>query len=266
MGVTARVAEVRPQVQVLERGSILFLYQRRPGTGTVTVEGPDDLEQLYFTLIPDDREEHKSRVFGLRSAAMPEFVAGSAAAGERVLAVAEETSPDPRVAIDRLQEEALERAPGARPRPWVRVAGEGRYVLLRHGADTHLAYTLDRPEQPGEVQEALRIGRRGNYLISVMPPAAQPDRQPLYSGRLKARLAGQESVPVEPTDYLDYRHTQVLLLAADSDAADELGVRLESDAQNQGERQALQLLHKEERQGAGEGVALLEPLKEGHWA
>ncbi|MCL6431004.1 MAG: hypothetical protein K6V36_09100 [Anaerolineae bacterium] len=263
-GVTMRVGEVRPQVQVLERGSILFLYQPKPGTATVG--GPDDLAQLYFMLIPDDREEHKSRVFGLRSAAMPVIVAGSAAPEERVLAVAEETAPDPRVAIDRLQEEALERAPGARPRPWVRVAGEGRYVLLRHGADTHLAYILDRPEQPGEVQEALRIGRRGNYLISVMPPAAQPDRQPLYPGRLKARLAGQESVPVEPTDYLDYRHTQVLLLAADSDVSDELGVRLEADAQNQGERQALQVLHKEERLAAGEGVALLDPTREGHWA
>jgi len=258
-----QTAEVRPQVQVLERGSILFLY--RPRADVTAVRGPEDVEQLYFMLIPDDREEHKSRVFRLVGRTMPVLVPGKAAPEERASAVVEETDPDPRVAIDRLQEEALARAPTRHPRPWVRAAGEGRYVLLWHGADTHLAYALDRPEQPGEVQETLRIGRRGNWLISVKAPEAPPER-PLYPGRLKARFAGQDQVPLETTDYLDYRHTQVLLLTVDSDAVRELGVRLESDAQNQGERQALQLLRKEERQAAGEGVALLEPLREGHWA
>ena len=259
-------AEVRPQmqVQVLERGSILFLY--RPRAGVTAVRGPEDVEQLYLMLIPDDREEHKSRVFRLVGRMMPVVVPGKAVPEERATAVVEEADPDPRVAIDRLQERTLARAPARHPRPWVRAAGEGRYVLLWHGADTHLAYALDRPEQPGEVQEALRIGRRGNWLISVRAAEAPPLEQPLYPGRLKARFAGQDQVPVEPTDYLDYRHTQVLLLAVDSDAAQELGVRLESDAQSQGERQALQLLRKEERQAAGEGVALLEPLNEGHWA
>jgi hypothetical protein len=259
-----QAAEVRPQVQVLERGSILFLY--RPRAGVTAVRGPEDVDQLYFMLIPDDREEHKSRVFRLVGRAMPVLVPGRAAPEERATAVVEEADPDPRVAIDRLQEEALAAAPVRYPRPWVRAAGEGRYALLWHGADTHLTYALDRPEQPGEVQEALRIGQRGNWLISVRAPEAPPPEQPLYPGRLKARLVGQAQVPLETTDYIDYRHTQVLLLTADSDAAQELGVRLESDAQNQGERQALQVLRKEERQAAREGVALLEPLREGHWA
>jgi hypothetical protein len=252
----------------LERGSILFLY--RPHRDVTHVQGADDLERLYLMLIPDDREEHKSRIYSLSSRALPVLIPGRAAPEERTSALAEEVDPDPRVALDRLQEEAATRAPGRHPRPWVRAAGEGRYAVFRHGADTHLAYVLDRPRQPGEVQKALRIGPQGQYLISVKalaaPSEVAPGKRPSYPPRLESRFRGYERIPVDPSDYLDYPNTLIFLLAADADARQELGLGLEPGAQNQGQRQALQVLHKEERRAAQEGVALLEPLQEGHWA
>lgn len=33
--------------------------------------------------------------------------------------------------------------------------------------DTRLVYRLEVPEEPGPVQEALRIGKEGNILISI---------------------------------------------------------------------------------------------------
>lgn len=264
-----RATQVRPQVQVLERGNILFLYQ--PKRDVTQARGPDDLERLYFMLIPDHREEHKSRIFSLSRNALPIVVSGTAAPEERVWGLAQEVDPDPTVALDDLQEEATAaQAPGQRARPWVRAAGEGRYAIFRHGAGTHLAYALAKPEEPGEVQKALEIRPQGNYLISVKAPAAPAGipagGPPLYPPRLESRFTRADLIPVEPSDFLDYPNTQVLLLAADADARQELGVRLEPNALNQGQKQVLQILHKEERIAAREGVALLQPLKEGHWA
>ncbi len=257
-----------PQIQVLERGNILFLYQ--PKSTVAHAQGADDLQAIYFMLLPDEREQHKSRIFAVPRGLFPVLVPGSAAPEERAWAFAQEVHPDPRVALDSLQEEAMAAlAPGQRARPWVRAAGEGRYTIVKHGADTHLAYVLDKPEQPGEVQQALKIAPRGNYLISVLAPAApaeiKVDRRPTYPPRLQSRFR-DDRAPVEPSDFLDYPYTRVFLLAAGLDAEQELGVKLEPNIQNWAQRKALQMLHKEETKAASEGISLLEPLMEGRWA
>lgn len=42
------------------------------------------------------------------------------------------------------------------------------YSIGRKGKrDTSLVYRLEVPEEPGPVQEALRIGKEGNILISI---------------------------------------------------------------------------------------------------
>jgi len=262
------VQQLHPQIQILERGSILFLYQPKSGVAHARTAG--DLERLYFMLLPDDQKEHKSRIYTLPQGLFPILVPGRAAPEERSWALAQEVHPDSRVALDNLQEEAIAvQSPGQRAKPWVRAAGTGRYAIVKHGADTHLAYALDKPEQPGEVQRALRIALRGNYLISVQAPTAPFEARgsghPLYPPRLQSRFR-DDWIPVEPSDYLDYRYTRISLLAVDLDAEQELGVSLKPDIQNQAQRQALQILHKEERRAAPEGVSLLEPLEEGRWA
>jgi hypothetical protein len=49
-----------------------------------------------------------------------------------------------------------------------RPAGEGVYTIARHDDHTHLAFALELPERPGEVQEELNIPREGSYIITVM--------------------------------------------------------------------------------------------------
>jgi len=256
-----QAVEPVPQVQVLERGSLLFLY--RPKASVAHAHGAADIEQLYFMLMPDDREDHKSRVYLLSQTSLP-----ASSEDGPILATAVEVDSDPRVALDNLEEETA-KAPGRAARPWAPIAGEGRYAIFKHVSSTYLAYGLDRPEQPGEVQQALHLAKQGNLLISVKPPAApsQPGQatQPLYPSRLKSLLQAYGEVPVEPSDFMDYQGTQVVLKAANSAVKHQWGLRLEQDGQNQRERQAFQLLHKEERRAAREGIALLEPMEEGLW-
>ena len=57
------------------------------------------------------------------------------------------------------------------------LAAAGVYSIVLHGKrDTHLLYRLEVPEEPGEVQRALRIAKEGKMLVSVKsaPPWLTP--------------------------------------------------------------------------------------------
>ena len=54
----------------------------------------------------------------------------------------------------------------------LRPAGEGVYALVLHGNHTHLAYVLELPLIPGEVQEAFNIKPEGRFVIAVKNPEA----------------------------------------------------------------------------------------------
>ena len=57
------------------------------------------------------------------------------------------------------------------------LAAAGVYSIVLHGKrDTHLLYRLEVPEEPGEVQKALRIFKEGKMLVSVKsaPPWLAP--------------------------------------------------------------------------------------------
>ena len=54
----------------------------------------------------------------------------------------------------------------------LRPAGEGVYALFLHDNHTHLAYVLELPLIPGEVQKAFNIKPEGRFVIAVKNPEA----------------------------------------------------------------------------------------------
>ncbi len=62
---------------------------------------------------------------------------------------------------------------GDRQLPAARPAGEGVYALVRRDRGTVLAYVLEPPEEPGEVQHAFRIEHQGRFEISIKNPEAE---------------------------------------------------------------------------------------------
>jgi hypothetical protein len=115
-----------------------------------------------------------------------------------------------------------------------RPAGEGVYTIARHDDHTHLAFALELPEQPGEVQEELNIPREGSYIITVKNPDvdAPPgiglpeEGRAELPRRLRERFDGRRFVPVDPPDFLDREGAEFVLIGADEDVFEELGVRL----------------------------------------
>ena len=74
-----------------------------------------------------------------------------------------------------------------------RMCGEALYeIVLKGDRESHLAYTLEFPEQPTAVQEAFRIKKQGECSITVKNPAfnsaAYSARWAGFSGDQKARL------------------------------------------------------------------------------
>ncbi|MGH7863306.1 MAG: hypothetical protein ACREOS_13870 [Candidatus Dormibacteraceae bacterium] len=181
-------------------------------------------------------------------------------------------SHDPRSVVGAL-EKTVNAPPGPagqRARPWARIAGDGRYALARHRDHTHLVSFLHQPKQPGKVQCELEIKPEASYIISIKQPYAPSKinlkKKPGYPDNLRAKFDGHGWIPVEPTSFLDYRWTQILLIGAETDVEKELGIRLNSAEENQAEREALALLRAESTTAADTWhVEIFEPMLKGKW-
>jgi hypothetical protein len=96
------------------------------------------------------------------------------------------------------------------------------YALVRHDDHTHLAYALELPSKPGEVQEELEILPEASYIITVKnpeqpsPPGVGLDeaQQAELPNRLEARFRGRRFVPVDPPEFLDPEGAELILIGA----------------------------------------------------
>jgi hypothetical protein len=257
-------------VRVLETGNIAFFY--RPKERVLHPTSPNDLERSSFVLFPDDQQHHQNRLFVLAHAVFPQIVPGEVLAEERAWAVVADVSHDPRHMIDSVEKDfptppELSRQ---RRRPSARIAGDGRYAIARHGSHTHLVYELRRPQHPGPVQQALQIEPHASYFLSVKGPRVPSEitleEKPSYPEALRTKLEGHNFVAADPTDFLDYRWTQIFLIGAQTDVRAWLGLHVEPDVENDAEKQALTYLHGEaQRTQTTWHVDILGPLLTGQW-
>ncbi|MCL6430456.1 MAG: hypothetical protein K6V36_06285 [Anaerolineae bacterium] len=258
-----------PGVRVLETGNILFFY--RPKQGVLHPTDPEDLERVYFMLLPDDQEHHMNRLFNVAHGVFPSIVPGKALPEERDWAFVQDVSRDPRAVLDSLEKNipAPPEPSGQRARPWAPAAGVGRYAIARHDDHTHLVYRLRKPERPGEVQREIQIRPEASYIISVKEPYAPSEivleQKPSYPDSLRRKFDGMGWIPADPTDLLDYQYAQILIIGARVDVEKELGLKLDTGRENQAEKQVLEMLRQQEKEAAEQGISLLEPMLKGEW-
>jgi len=260
----------QPGVRVLEAGNIVFFY--RPKKGVQHPKRPDDLERAYFMLFPDDQKHHQNRLLNVAHGVFPEIVPGAALPEERDWAFVEDVSHDPRAIVEDLEKDVSPATgpTGGRNRPWARIAGEGHYAIVHHEDHTHLVYFLHQPSKPGKVQKDLEIKPEASYIISVKQPFAPSEinleDKPSYPDDLAKKFDGHGFIPAEPTSYLDYRWTQILLIGARENVEKELGITLDPNRENQAEPVALQFLRQEAQEAHTKWhVDIFEPMCQGRW-
>jgi hypothetical protein len=137
--------------EILERGDIYFLH--RPRVQEHTVEGLEDVQRSYVVLSP--HHERRYRLILLGQKHMPAIRDG----GEKVWGFVDRVGTEAKHVEDALERETyVTETRGERVQPAARPAGEGVYAIVRHDDHTHLAYALELPAAPGEVQRALEPG------------------------------------------------------------------------------------------------------------
>jgi hypothetical protein len=83
--------------------------------------------------------------------------------------------------------------------PAVRPAGEGVYAIALLDGQMHLAYALELPQQPSEVQRAFNIAPEAGFALSIKNPEAgappgvglSEEQKPDYPERLQEEFRGR---------------------------------------------------------------------------
>jgi len=245
--------------KVLERGNIYFLF--RPKVDHTSAEGLEDIQRFFLILSPYGEQRYRLIVIGRKK--LPS-IAGDQ---ERTWAFVQKVARKPEEiedGLDRLTYATATR--GERHLAPARPAGEGVYAIARHDDHTHLAFALELPEHPGEVQQALNIPAEASYIVTVKNPdlpstglgLAEDERAELPA-RLRDRFHGRRFIPVDPPDFLNREGTELVLIGADEDVFEELGVRLDPQRETIDTAELFNDLRME-RTGHP-----LKPLFEGRW-
>lgn len=247
--------------EILERGDLYFFY--RPKIDAAAVRGLDDLQRVYMILHPRGKRTYRLLIIGEKRLPAVTGDGDRKAWGfvDKVASRAEEVEDE----LDPTTYETATR--GERHGPAARPAGEAVYAIALHRDHTHLAYALELPGEPGEVQRALNIVAEGSCIISVKnPQAASPPRVGLddkrrahFPKQLLQRFRGRRFIPVDPPDFLNYGGAEILLIGARQNVYEELGLRLDAAAETPATAEIFRDLKLER------SLHPIEPLLKGEW-
>jgi hypothetical protein len=250
---------LRTDRNVLERGDIFFFY--RPDVEEQAPDGLLDVRRFHLVLRPEGKETLRLITIGRKT--LPGQGDGDRIHWgfvERVFGSPEEL----REALSGTTYETQTR--GERHLPEARPAGEGVYALARSGRNSVLAYVLELPEAPGEVQEAFHIEHEGRFVLAIKnPEAARPpgiglddDQKADFPDELKAKFGARKWVAADPPEFLDYEGAELVLIGG-RDAGEDLDIDLEPQPEDEDSAEVFKDLHLEKSERT------VKPLFEGTW-
>jgi hypothetical protein len=223
------MAAEQQQSEILERGSIYFLY--RPKVEGAEEEQPveslEDVERTYLILSPDKKKHYRRLVIGRKK--LPEVEDR-----DRYWGFVETVGNRPEEVKKDLGEEFYQtKTRGERKLPAARVAGEGVYAIVDHGNHAHLAYVLELPARPGEPQQEMNIAPEASYIFTIKNPeqpsprgvGLRPAQKPELPEPLQREFRGRRFIPAEP-ELLDREGTEFVLIGATEKPDEELGIDL----------------------------------------
>ncbi len=246
--------------ETIEYGNIYFLY--RPKVGAEKVESLEDVQRVYVVLSPHGKKRYRLLVMGRKR--LPEIRDG----GERYWGFVSRVEDSAINLREEFEAESYEtKTRGRREVPPARPAGEGVYALVEHGGHTHLAYALELPKEPDEVQKELNIAPEASFVVSVKnpdkpspPSAGLGKRQKArYPRSLMEKFRGRRFIEIEPPDYLDYEGAELMMIGAREDAERELEIDLEARDEDVNSAEMFSDLRIRKSQHP------IEPLFEGRW-
>ncbi|MGC9541303.1 hypothetical protein [Streptomyces sp. UG1] len=243
---------------VIERGDIYFAY--RPRVEQEKAQDIEDVQRLFVILQPSDGNHSRRLVIGRKRLPRPEE-------HERYWGFVEEVADRPEGVEEELERRTYDtQTRGERTQPEARPAGEGRYAIVRHGNHTHLTYELELPAQPGAVQQELTIEPEASYILAIKNPLAgapakaglAPQQRPDLPTEEQERFGRRRFTAADP-ELLDEEGIEFVLIGAAHDVEEELGIRLDTEAEDAESAEIFRRLHLPREKHP------TEPLTKGEW-
>ncbi|MEX1136591.1 MAG: hypothetical protein WEB89_06795 [Balneolales bacterium] len=249
----------KENVETLEKGNIYFFYRPKIDVGE-NISGVDDIQNFYFVLGPKAEKNARLMIIGKES--LPGF-----SKNEKSWGFVKRSSTKKQISEELGSFSYETKTRGKRENPVARPCGEGVYQIVSHGDHTHLIYALELPEEPDKVQKALKIREEGNYIVSVKnPEKGQPanaglskDQKADFPKKLHGLFEDKRFVPVDPPDFLNYDHAEIMFIGIDKDVKKELGIELNPEKETENKADIFKDLNIDKQEHpAG-------PLFEGEW-
>lgn len=210
----------------MEKGVIYFFTR-----GRVSVDEPEsvqDLQRSYFVLrpLPEGAKLGDGSIKDLKNnrlMALPKKV-WPKSGKDRFMVFVESAG----VTLAELKEnffsgsEYSTQTTGTRQQHPVTPLGEGVYAITStgNGSESHLAYMLTIPQEPGQMQEDVGIRSKGSFVLSLKNPTvkgpanASLPQSPDYPQEFIDEFRSRGWMPAQPK-HLDYANAQVLLIGED---------------------------------------------------
>ncbi|EIE27488.1 hypothetical protein COCSUDRAFT_55496 [Coccomyxa subellipsoidea C-169] len=250
--------------EILEEGRIYFLY--RPRVGLEEAHSLSDVQRFFIIMSPTSRKDAPNRLIPIGKKRLPD-----PAKRERFFGFVQATDNKMDTLMAGLEAKEYEtKTRGTRRIEAARALGEGVYKIYDHGRDSRLAYELEVPQEPGDVQEDFRIKKTGSYIISVKnPEAANPPNAGLgknqkadYPKDKKKEFDGAPGgyswISAKDPSLLDFNGCELVLIATHADISGELDGKVEKALDEAVEHEVEEAEHFE---GNDEDAKLLEKLR-----
>lgn len=257
---------------ILERGNIYFAYrpkvesreehEKHEEKHEPEAEGLGDVERFYMILGPHGKKRYRLIVVGQKK--LPDIKDG----GQKYWAFVEKVGHKAEDVENELSAEEYDtKTRGRRHVPAARPAGEGVYMIARHEDHTHLAFALELPDKPGKVQREFNIEDEGSYVLSIKnpekpsPPGAglRGSQDAHFPKRLQSRFENRRFFDADPPDFLDYKGAELLLIGAEEDVSEDLGIDLDPQKENEHTAEIFNDLRMRKSEHP------VEPLFKGEW-
>jgi hypothetical protein len=211
---------------ILESGNIYFLY--RPKVQHEQARKKDDVERFYMVLSPEGKKIYREIIIGQKE--LPDIEKQERNWGFVKMVVKDAKELEGEFA----EVEYSTKTKGERKLAAARPAGEGVYAIVRHDGHTHLAYSLELPEKPRQVQQEFRIKDEASYIISIKnpkkgsPPKAglRGEQKAEYPEKLQEVFRDRNFADADPPELLDFEGAEIMLIGAREDPEKELDVKM----------------------------------------